>query len=105
MKIYKIKSIIEEYKRQFQHVHDMEIYKWKAIKQFQDNWNPDSNNFREMMETALLYVENLLDAGNYYPKRMLSRYLEVEETKMKHLFLNLFNEEIDLFERIEGFRK
>lgn len=41
----KIKLYIEEYKDQFQKVNQLEIYKWKAVKQFQDNWNIDAVDF------------------------------------------------------------
>ena len=45
-----IKSIIAEYKSDFQRLDSEERYKWEAIKCFQDNWNPDAENFEEMLK-------------------------------------------------------
>lgn len=104
MKIERINTIIWEYKKQFQRIHKMEINKWRAIKHFRENWNADSNNFSEMLENALKYSKNLLDSGSYFPKRMLTKYLEEEPEKVKSLFLHLFNEEEDLFQRITFFQ-
>ena len=100
----KIKLYIEEYKDQFQKVNQLEIYKWKAVKQFQDNWNIDAVDFHLMLTTALASVSNLLASGNYYPKRMLLKNAKATPEKVRLLFKNLFDEEYDILDRIESFR-
>ena len=45
MNIELVKSYIEEYKRNFESVRNDEIYKWHAIKQFQDNFDINSKDF------------------------------------------------------------
>lgn len=104
MNISQIKNIIKIYKEQFQFVHSKEIYKWRATKQFQDNWNPNATDYRSMLEDALKYSKNLLDSSSYYPKRMISNYLEKDTNSVKFLFNELFNEEKDLFERMDAFQ-
>lgn len=104
MNTQRIKDIIKVYKEHFQFVHNYEIYKWKATKQFQLYWNPNASDYRTMMEEALKYSKNLLDSGSYFPKKMISRYLELETTEVKILFNNLFNEEKDLFDRMDSFQ-
>ena len=99
-----IKSYIKEYKNQFDFVHNQEIYKWQAVKQFQDNWDINSSDFYSMVEKSLKLVSNLLDSGQYFPKRMLLKNTEKEPEKIKTLFEYLFDEDYDLFERIELFR-
>lgn len=99
-----IKSYIKEYKNQFDFVHNQEIYKWKAVKQFQDNWDINSSDFYSMVEKSLKLVSNLLDSGQYFPKRMLLKNTEKTPEKIKTLFEYLFDEDYDLFERIELFR-
>jgi len=32
-------AIISDYKQNFEQIHKEEIYKWKAVKCFQDNWD------------------------------------------------------------------
>lgn len=99
-----VKSYIAEYKNKFDFVHNQEIYKWQAVKQFQDNWNINSPDFNLMLKQSLKLVANLLDSGQYFPKRMLLRNAEKEPEKIKTLFEFLYDEEFDLFERIEFFR-
>lgn len=53
MNINLVMQYIEEYKRNFETVHYQEIYKWNAIKQFQDNFDLDSDDFYSHMETSL----------------------------------------------------
>ena len=50
MDINIINSFIAEYKSHFQRLDSEERYKWEAIKCFQDNWNPDAENFEEMLK-------------------------------------------------------
>jgi len=99
-----VKSYIEEYKNKFDFVHNQEIYKWQAVKQFQDNWDINSLDFYLMIKESLKLVANLLDSGQYFPKRMLLKNAEKEPEKIKTLFELLYDEEFDLFERIEFFR-
>jgi len=99
-----IKSYIKEYKNRFDFVNQQEIYKWKAVKQFQDNWDIDATDFYSMLEKSLKLVENLLDSGQYFPKRMLLKNSEATPEKIRTLFKYLFDEDYDIFERIELFR-
>ena len=99
-----IKSYIKEYKNKFDFVHNQEIYKWQAVKQFQDNWDINAPDFYSMLEKSLKLVTNLLDSGQYFPKRMLLKNTEIIPEKIKTIFEYLYDEEYDLFERIELFR-
>lgn len=99
-----VKAYIEEYKNQFEFVNNQEIYKWKAVKQFQDNWNIDAPDFHTMLAESLKYAYNLLDSGQYFPKRMLLINAEKSPEKVKVLFEYLYDEDFDIFERIEFFQ-
>ena len=99
-----VKSYIEEYKKNFERVHKEEIYKWKAIKQFQDNFDINANNFYSNLETSLSKTENLLDSGQYFPKRMLLKNTEQTPEQIREMFKVLYDEDFDLLERIESFR-
>jgi len=99
-----VKSYIKEYKSQFEFVNQQEIYKWKAVKQFQDNWDIDATDFYSMLNNSLKLVANLLDSGQYFPKRMLLKNTEATPEKIRTLFKYLFDEEYDIYERIELFR-
>jgi len=99
-----IDSFIESYKTNFENVHRQEIYKWKAVKCFQDNWSFDTPDFHKMMEKSLSKVSNLLDSGNYFPRRMLLGNTEKSPKQVKKLFQDLFDESSDLITRIQEFK-
>lgn len=99
-----LSQYIQDYKRDFNSINRNEIYKWKAIKCFQSEWNPDAENFHSMLVAAFKQTANLISSGNYFPFAMLLHYAEVEPIETKNIILNLFNEEEDLYERIVTFQ-
>jgi hypothetical protein len=99
-----LRHYIDEYKLNFDRVNQEEIYKWKAVKCYQDNWNIAAENFYEMLLASLSRTKNLLDSGQYFPLRMLVQYAEHRPNEVRQLFRNLYNEEEDLFERIQDFQ-
>ena len=99
-----LRYYIDEYKLNFDRVNQQEIYKWKAVKCFQDNWNIEAKNFYEMLLASIRLTQNLLKSGQYYPLRMLMHYSEQRPNEIRDLFRQLYNEEIDVFERIENFQ-
>lgn len=99
-----LRHYIDEYKLNFDRVNQEEIYKWKAVKCYQDNWDIDAENFYEMLLASLSRTKNLLDSGQYFPLRMLVQYAEQRPNEVRQLFRNLYNEDEDLFERIQDFQ-
>lgn len=99
-----LRHYIDEYKLNFDRVNQQEIYKWKAVKCFQDNWNIDAENFYEMLLASIRLTQNLLKSGQYFPLRMLMHYSEQRPNETRNLFKELYNEEEDIFERIESFQ-
>ena len=100
-----LRNYIFEYEKEFAHIHDKEIYKWQAVKQFQDVWNPDTEDFPEMLALALSKTDNLMAAGNYFPREMIIKVAKERPQTVKELFLDLFDEEADLLERVDIFQK
>ena len=105
MNYKKIDYFIEEYKARFEEVHLQEIYKWKAFKCFQDNWDINSSDFTSMLKASLDKTANLLTTGNYWPKNMLIKNSEKSEDQVRELFHLLVDEEEDLLNRINEFRR
>ncbi len=104
MNIQKLRDIIKQYKRHFKYIHQEEIYKWRAVKCFQDNWNITADNFPEMLEASFALTKNLLDSGLYYPKRMLLKNAEANPEYVRQLLMTLYDEEQDLITRITNFK-
>lgn len=95
---------IAAYKADFQRINKFEYYKWQAIKCFQDHWDIDAEDFSEMLERSLSISKNLLGSGNYFPKRMIIAYAVREPATIRNLFIMLFDEEVDLYERLKKFK-
>lgn len=99
-----IKTYLQAYKDQFAHISNQELYKWQAVKQFQDHWDIDAEDFYLMLQESLSLTENLLTSGLYFPKGMLVETAEVQPEAVRNLFKTLYSEEEDLLYRIETFR-
>ena len=54
--------LISNYKQHLQKMNDSlndEIYKWDAVRYFQDNWDIDEDNFGAMFENAISEIIKL----------------------------------------------
>lgn len=102
-KITHQKELIEKYKSFLRQTNNAgEAYKWQAINNFQQNWNIESDAFEKMLKvsykkTANLFYQNtwgfITKAANHFPKQT------------KKMFVELYNEEIPLNQRITLFQK
>jgi len=104
MNIQKARKLIELYKRDFATIHGEEIYKWRAIKCFQDNWNLEAKDFPAMLKEAFAASANLLSGADYYPVRMLQVVAEHDPETLRTIFAALFNEEDGLEQRVQAFQ-
>lgn len=95
---------MQQYKFNFEKIHNVEIYKWKAVKIFLDNWDIQAYDFHDMLSHSLLESRNLLSSGNYFPKRMLLQNSKVSPREVQELFTYLYDEDFDLYERITFFK-
>lgn len=95
----KLDEIISGYKGTFKEHRVEEIYKWKAIKTFQDNWNIDAEDFNEMLKKSLKDSDNLLNSNMYFPKATIIRFSQKEQELTREMFRNLFDETVELQKR------
>ena len=100
-----LESIIFFYKANYTKIENNELYKWKAVKTFQDNWNIDAENFYEMLNASLHDTSNLMSAGNYYPRRMILWMAEKDSETVRKMFIDLYDLSIDFKVRVENFRE
>ena len=100
----KLHDLIQSYKADFADNICNELYKWRAVAHFQQHWDINASDFKAMLETALNFNDdNLLAGAMYFPKRMIWRFAEFDKDAVKDMFVNLFDEEQDLAERINAF--
>ena len=100
----KLSKLIQSYKSEFNKYIDQELYKWRAVAHFQKYWDIDAPDFKEMLNAALNFKDdNLLVGPMYFPKRMLNKFCKVDVDLVKKMFINLFDDNLDLAERINSF--
>lgn len=101
----RLTELINSYKEHFYKNIFNEIYKWKAVKHFQNTWNLHAEDFPSMLSEALSKTENLLVSVNNFPRRMIKRFAELYPEEVRNLFAVLYDESIELETRIESFRE
>ena len=99
----KLKAAIEAYKKDFSKNIGNEIYKWKAVKSFQNNWNIEAKNFSEMFYNSTKTADNLLVSQNHFPRRMIRELAEKDPEAVRNMFRNLYDESLELGGRIDDF--
>lgn len=93
-------SLYKEIKRQ--NGHDDEFYKYEAIQHFQKNWKIDADEFSAMLKKAIEKQTNLMYNLAY---GTILKLAEKYPKEIKELFSVLFDEDVDLDERIIKFDK
>ena len=101
--IDKLDVLLSGYKRDFKKNIPNELYKWEAVKCFQDNWDIEADNFAEMLERSLSKTENLLDTGFAYPRAMIVKFARLYPNEIQSCFKGLYAETEPIEERINEF--
>ena len=99
----KLQTLIKEYKEDFKDNISVELYKWEAVKHFQDNWNIEAEDFPTMLSQSLSKTANLLASMSSFPRGMIVQFAERFPEEVKALFASLFDETKDLKDRIDTF--
>lgn len=100
----KLKSILRAYKGTFLKYWNNEKYKWEAIQQFQTHWNIDAENFGDMFKLATEKADNLLMSRNNFPKFMIIDFAKADDSAVREMFRDLYDESQDLADRVTAFR-
>ena len=100
-----INKYITYYKNNFSKIWEDENFKWKAIKCFQDNWDINAKDFLKMLDNSFAPTYNLLSSNQYFPLKMIKLYANYDCQKVRAMFLDLYNEDKDIIERISNFKK
>ena len=100
-----LEKVLVQYKQDFVLTQwKNENYKWKAVKQFQDNWDVNASDFSEMLSRSLEKTYNLLASANNFPKGMMSEFAKAAPEEVRAMFIALFDESRDVFERMDEFK-
>lgn len=101
----RLQEVLSQYKKDFVIKQwDNEKYKWEAIKCFQDNWDVNADDFADMLKRSLAKTSNLLSSMNNFPAKMITGFAEEAPEEIRSMYIALFDESKDLYERINGFK-
>ena len=102
---YRLKDVLVQYKQNFVASQwGNEKYKWEAVKWFQDNWDVNAPDFAEMLNRSLDKTFNLLASNNNFPKGMIVGFAKSAPEEVRAMFIALFDESKDVFERLDAFK-
>lgn len=91
----KYKNFIRETK------NEDENYKWDATDHFRKIWNPESADFGNMVTNAFKKHVNLIYQTSWW---FLKTIAEKETEKAREMFRHLYDEDIELAERMKAFK-
>ena len=102
---FRLKDVLAQYKQSFVSTQwGNEKYKWDAVKWFQDNWDVNASDFPEMLSRSLDKTFNLLASNNNFPKGMIVGFAKAAPEEVRAMFIALFDENQDVFERMNAFK-
>lgn len=102
---FRLKEVLVEYKKRFVQLQwPNEKYKWEAVQCFQLNWDVNSDDFAQMLTKALAQTANLLASVNNFPARMITRFAEIAPEEVRSMYIELYDESKDLYERVANFK-
>lgn len=104
MNYEKLNLVIADYKRLNPSFKEDELYKWRAVKVFQDHWDLTADDFPDMLSKSLSGTLNLLGDGRYFARVMIEHFANFKREDVRQMFTDLFDEEVHLVERVEKFR-
>ncbi len=101
----RLQEILVQYKKDFVDFEwANEKYKWVAVQNFQENWDVNAEDFADMLTRSLSKTVNLLASMNNFPARMITKFAWTSPEEVRAMFLRLFDETVDVYERIKAFK-
>ena len=100
-----IQRLISQYKESFDTWFPQEMYKWRAVKCFQEHWDLNNHDLAEMLRSSLAQAHNLLDTNYAYPSNMITYFAEQEPVAVRSMFQQLLDPEADVVAQIQAFKQ
>ena len=101
----KLDVILSEYKKALNDKWwENEQFKWQAVKCFQENWDIEADDFKEMLDRSLSLTGELLTSANYFASRMIKKFAILDKEAVRNMFMELYDESLELNERVKNFK-
>ncbi len=95
---------IADYRQQLPRWTREELYKWRAVQVFQENWDLGTADFPAMLRRSLAETGNLLTSVQYFARLMIERFADQFPGEVRAAFEQLFDESHPLTERMPRFK-
>ena len=99
-----LRHIIQAYISHWNDINEKEVYKWFAIRHFQDSFFQNNVPFAERLKKSLEKTVNLLVAPRYFAKEVLIEVAEDKPTDAEAMINALFDESKPLKERVLAYQ-
>jgi hypothetical protein len=108
MQLNKIQQLIDEYKVYLAKNYpyrELNLYKWESLNYWQNHWDTEALNFREMYNESLQNSTNrrIWSREHYAPKQMMLIFIDLQPEFVRSMFRELFNESKEVAHRIDRF--
>ena len=84
-----INNYIKDIPKIYNEEHD-ELFKWRAVKHFQDNWNIDADDFAKMLKEAMSETSIFINNATVQPLNGLLKLAEIDPISVKEMFETLY---------------
>lgn len=95
--------LIDAYIKHWDVININEIYKWNAIRHFQETFLNTNVPFGTRIKQCFAKHINLLDSHRYYPLAMLCEVYDDKPEETKDMITTLYDESLPLRERVEEY--
>jgi hypothetical protein len=101
----KLNQQIENYKSFRKSEAYDELYKWVALQNFQNHWDIEAQDFRNMYNSSFTCKggENLWANNHFFPKAVMLSFIEHDHERVREMFRNLFDETLPVSQRFDRF--
>ena len=100
----RLTPLIAAYQQQLPHWSAAELYKWRAVQAFQENWDLAAPDFPAMLWRSLAETGNLLTSVQYFARLMIERFADQLPEEVRAAFGQLYDESQPLAERLPRFK-
>jgi 5-methylcytosine-specific restriction protein B len=100
-----INEELKHYKELITKANYGELYKWEALKNFQQSWDIETEDFKGMYDRSLRskVSNNLWANPHWFPKAVMLHFIDHHKERVRQMFRDLFNEDEGIDKRIERF--
>lgn len=101
----KLLEIIAGYKQHFPSHWELEKFKWETLKICSLHLDIETADFVSMWRKCVSKSGGMLNSRNNFPAKQIISFYQEQAERTRDMFRYLYNEEIDLLQRIKYFRE